>query len=79
MRSAAFSPDGRRVVTASNDKTAIVWETYPDISEMSALVVARLSRCLSIGQRERFGLAVQDTSRPRDFIPPPDDEGRCPY
>ncbi len=76
--SAAFSPDGRRVVTSSDDKTARVWETYPDVSELSALVVAHLSRCLSTAQREHFGLAVEGTTRPRDFIPPPDAEGRCP-
>lgn len=76
--SAAFSPDGRRVVTASADHTARVWETHPDVSELSAFVVAHLSRCLSIAQRERFGLAVEDTTQPRDFIPPPEAEGRCP-
>ncbi len=78
VTAAAFSPDGRRVVTASWDRTARVWEIYPDIAELSALVVAHLSRCLSTAQRERFGLAVEDTARPRDFIPPPDAEGRCP-
>lgn len=27
--SAAFSPDGTRIVTASNDKTARVWDSVP--------------------------------------------------
>jgi WD40 repeat protein len=78
VEAAAFSPDGRRVVTASFDGTARVWETYPDIAELSTLVVSRLSRCLSTAQRERFGLAAEDTMRPRDLIPAPDSEGRCP-
>ncbi|WP_376967586.1 hypothetical protein ABNQ39_35980 (plasmid) [Azospirillum sp. A26] len=76
---AAFDPDGRHVVTASLDKTARAWGVYPDTNELSALVRSRLTRCLSIAQRERFGLAVEDRTRPRDFIPAPDTQGLCPH
>jgi WD40 repeat protein len=75
---ATFSPDSRRVVTASADNTARVWDVYSDISELSALVVSRLSRCFSIAQREHFGLTVADAKRARDVIPSPDPAGQCP-
>ena len=32
MWSAAFSPDGSRIVTASNDKTARVWDAATGIA-----------------------------------------------
>ena len=37
MYSAAFSPDGRRVVTASKDNTARIWdaETYQQIAVLA--------------------------------------------
>jgi WD40 repeat protein len=75
---AAFSADGRRILTASTDCTVRVWDAYPDIVELSALVIARLSRRLSTAQRERFGLAVEDKARARTFIPPPDIEEHYP-
>jgi WD40 repeat protein len=30
VSSAAFSPDGKRIVTASADKTARLWEIFPN-------------------------------------------------
>jgi WD40 repeat protein len=78
LLSAAFNSDGKRVVTASDDGTARVWRVFPDISELTTLIRARLSRCLSQRQREKFGLLVSDRSTPRDFIPAPNGIGGCP-
>jgi WD40 repeat protein len=77
VNAAAFSTDGRRIVTGSYDNTARVWETYPNINELSALVVAHLGRCLSTAQRERFGLAIENTVLSRNVIPASDAQGRC--
>ncbi|WP_145708123.1 WD40 repeat domain-containing protein [Azospirillum baldaniorum] len=74
---ATFSSEGRRIATVSSD-TLRLWDVFPDLDELSALVRSRLTRCLSIAQRERFGLSVEDRSRPRDLIPAPDAQGRCP-
>ena len=41
LMSAAFSPDGKRIVTASADKTARVWDVFPDTQ---ALVSRRQGR-----------------------------------
>jgi WD40 repeat protein len=30
VRSVGFSPDGQRIVTASDDNTARVWDVFPD-------------------------------------------------
>jgi WD40 repeat protein len=79
VRTVAFNSDGDRVVTGSDDGTVRVLRTYPNIAELSKLVVTRLSRCLSITQRENFGLSVDNRTAPRDFIPTPDAAGRCPH
>jgi WD40 repeat protein len=34
VNSALFSPDGQRILTASEDGTARVWRTYPDVESM---------------------------------------------
>jgi len=50
----AFSPDGKRVVTASEDETARLWdaETGKQIGEPKAAV----PRCLTPAQRKEFFL-----------------------
>ena len=58
--SASFSPDGKRVVTASSDNTALVRPT-PSASELMTLARQTLTRCLTIAQREAFGLPVEGT------------------
>jgi WD40 repeat protein len=35
VRSAAFSPDGTRVVTASDDRTAHLWDVRPDTGTLA--------------------------------------------
>jgi WD40 repeat protein len=55
--SASFSPDGKRVVTASWDKTVVIYPV-PSSPEMESLARQSLTRCLTIPQREAFGLFV---------------------
>ena len=57
VRSASFSSDGRRVVTASWDTTAVVYPV-PFGSELESLARQSLTRCLTTAQREVFGLAI---------------------
>jgi WD40 repeat protein len=57
--SATFSPDGRRVVTASTDNTARIWPSFPTTQSLVDEAKARLPRCLTQEQRARFFLAVE--------------------
>jgi WD40 repeat protein len=77
IMAASFSPDGRRIVTASQDYTARVW-AYPDAAELSALVLSRLSRCLSAAQRAHFGLFRETSALSLDSVRIPDAQGHCP-
>jgi WD40 repeat protein len=71
ITSVAFSPDGKRVVTGSDDNTARVWET-PPVGELIPLARAALTRCLTIAQREELGLPVlPGAGQDREHIDPP--------
>ncbi len=72
--SAAFSPDGKRVVTASKDKTARVWD--PETGTQIALLkghdgTVRFRRLQPGRQARRHRLCGQDRARlgPRDRNP----------
>ena len=49
--------DGKRVVTASSDKTVVIYPV-PFNSELESLARQSLTRCLTTAQRETFGLFV---------------------
>jgi WD40 repeat protein len=51
VHSAAFSPDGARVVTASGDKTARIWRVYRSTDELVQAAKSRMRRCLTREQR----------------------------
>ena len=54
VNSASFSPDGRRVVTASQDGTARVWDTFwPAVSRTGDLISEVCQRKLS-GEARRI-------------------------
>ena len=59
MYSAAFSPDGTRIVTASKDKTARVWDVFPGTQAFVSAVKAAIPRCLTQGQRKAFFLPLE--------------------
>jgi WD40 repeat protein len=57
IESAAFSPDGNRVVTASADNTARVWEVFPTTQALVDRVKEAVPRCLTPQQRQQLYLA----------------------
>jgi len=54
--SAAFSPDGKRIVTASWDHTALLWEVFANTQELVSHAKAAIPRCLTPTQRKDFFL-----------------------
>jgi hypothetical protein len=56
---AAFSPDGKRIVTASLDKTARLSRIFPGTEEIVAVAKAASPRCLTAEQRHQFFLPAE--------------------
>jgi hypothetical protein len=54
---AAFAPDGGRIVTASEDSTARLWEAFPEPQTLVDRIKAEVPRCLTPEQRQRLFLA----------------------
>jgi WD40 repeat protein len=69
--SVGISPNGQRLMTGSDDATARVWET-PAVEVLIPLARTALTRCLTIAQRDAFGLPVLPRAgKDRDRIDPP--------
>jgi hypothetical protein len=57
--SAAFSPDGRHVVTTSRDKTAWIWQVFPTTQDLVDEAKRQVPRCLTHEQRESAFLELE--------------------
>ena len=56
MVSAAFSLDGKRIVTASADQTARLWDVLPNTQALVSAAKAAVPHCLTLPQRKAFFL-----------------------
>jgi len=59
VTSAAFSPDGKRIVTTSRDNTARLLRSFPGTEEIVAVAKAASPRCLTTKQRHQFFLPAE--------------------
>ena len=57
--SAAFSPDGTRVVTASDDETAKIWRVFPTTQALIDYARSIVPRQLTPEQRKQFFLEAE--------------------
>jgi WD40 repeat protein len=66
VNSAAFSPDGTHVVTASADKTARLWDTHLQMMPAKALLAEVCMRLTSLTKltRDEMRLAGYPDSQP---------------
>jgi hypothetical protein len=64
VNSAAFSPDGRRIVTASDDNTARIWngDGFLDTQSLVSAAKAAVPRCLTPVRRKTFFLPPEPPS-----------------
>ena len=56
VNAVAFSPDGKRVLTGSGDKTARLWHSFSSAQAVVDEVKASVPRCLTPDERKRFHL-----------------------
>jgi hypothetical protein len=62
VNSAAYSPDGKRVVAASSDGIARLWDVFPNAQELIAAATAAVPLCLTVEQRKSFFLTAEPPS-----------------
>jgi WD40 repeat protein len=55
--SAAFSPDGKRVLTTSSDGMVRLWGVFADTQALVSHTKTNIPRCLSAAQRNAFFLS----------------------
>jgi WD40 repeat protein len=64
VHSAECSSDGKRIVTASGDQTARVWNVFPDTQALVSQAEKDVPRCLTTARRRTFFLP----SEPPDLV-----------
>lgn len=85
MSSTAFRPYGKRLVTASNDKTAQAWTVCASVQALADRTRAIILRCLMIAQRQEFLLTPAPphwciTGPGRELETDPENwQGKWPY